>query len=194
LHISILLLILFKISNLKLTTMPNHLSILGIIHTAISIIAILAAVVALIKEGRINPSSSIGKSYIWLTVITCVTALPIMKTGHLTAGHYVAILILILLPVGIYAKQLRIFRKLADYVQVILLSATIFFSCIPAIVETLTRVPISKPIAADANAPIIQMGLNILVVLFLAGIVYQVIKLRAKKKAIQTPKSSIKMG
>jgi len=109
-----------------------------------------------------------------------------MKTGHLTGGHYLAILILVLLPIGIYAKQLRVFGKLTDYVQAIIMSATLFFSFVPAVIETLTRLPISRPLADGPNASIVQMGLKILVVLFLGGITYQVLKIRAKKKrAIQ---------
>lgn len=174
--------------------MPNHLSILGIFHTAVSILALLAAIAALFSDGKINPNNTWGKVYIALTIITCVTAFPIMKTGHATAAHFVGLLILVLLPIGIYAKQLRVFGKLANYVQVVVLSTTIFFSCIPAIVETLTRVPISHPVANGPNDPIIQMGLNILVVLFLAGVVYQVLKMRAKRKSTQTPESSVNMG
>ena len=89
--------------------MPNHLSTLGIIHTAISIIAILVAFYAVYREGKIDPLSGFGKLYIWLTVLTCVTGFPIMKTGHLSGGHFIAILIVILLPLGIYAG--RIFGK-----------------------------------------------------------------------------------
>jgi len=63
--------------------MPNHLSIPGIIHTAISIIALFVAFYALYRDGQINPSNGHGRLYIWLTVITCVTGFPIMKTGHL---------------------------------------------------------------------------------------------------------------
>ncbi|HZX59182.1 MAG TPA: hypothetical protein VFE54_10660 [Mucilaginibacter sp.] len=162
--------------------MPNHLSILGIIHTAISIIALLVAFNALYRDGQLDPSNGRGKLYIWLTVITCVTAFPIMKTGHLTPGHYVAIIIIVLLPIGIYAG--RIFGKLGDYIQVIVMSTTLFLSCIPAIVETLTRLPISHPIAADPNNPIIQKGLGALMLLYVVGVVYQVVKLRAKRKLI----------
>src|ERR1700744_5014951 len=97
----------------------NHLSILGIIHTSISIIALLAAFYGLYRSGRIDPATGPGRIYIWFTILTCLTALPIMKTGHLTPGHYLAIVILVLLPLGIYSKSLRIFGKLADYVQVI---------------------------------------------------------------------------
>jgi len=160
--------------------MPNHLSTLGIIHTAFSIIAILVAFYALYREGKINPGSGPGKLYIWLTVITCVTGFPIMKTGHLSGGHFIAIMIVVLLPVGIFAG--RIFGKAAPYVQVIVLSATLFLSLVPAVIETLTRLPISTPIAAGPTDPAVKTGLMILLALFIAGLIYQLIKLRRTAK------------
>jgi hypothetical protein len=161
---------------------PNHLSILGIIHTAFSIGALLAAFYALYRSGRINPKTSPGKWYIWLTIITCLTSLPIMKTGHPTAGHYVAIIILILIPLAVYVKSLRIFGKLADFVQTFFLSTTIFLSCIPALVETLTRLPISRPIASGPNDPIIQKAMGALLVLYFLGMIYQMVKLWSHRK------------
>jgi hypothetical protein len=162
--------------------MPNHLSILGIIHTAISIIAIFAAFYALLRDGSIDPANSRGKLYILLTVITCLTALPIMRTGHLTAGHNLAVIILIVLPIAYFAPSMKFLGKSAVYIQIFLMSLTLFFSFIPAIVETLTRVPISHPIASGPNAPLIQMGLLTLVVLFTAGVLYQLVKLWLRKK------------
>ena len=156
--------------------MPNHLSTLGIIHTAISIIAILIAFYALYREGKINPLSNAGKLYLWLTVLTCVTGFPIMKTGHLSGGHFIAILIVILLPLGIYAG--RIFGKAAAYVQVIALSATLFLSLVPAVIETLTRLPVSSPIAGGPADPIVKTGLAILFALFIVGVIYQIVRLR----------------
>jgi uncharacterized membrane protein len=173
--------------------MPNHLSILGIIHTAISILAILAAIAALFSYGRITPKNTAGRLYIALTIITCVTGFPIMKTGHLTGGHYLAVIILVLLPIGIYAKNIRIFGRLAEYVQVIIMSLTLFFSFIPAIIETLTRLPISHPLAAGPNAPVVQTGLLILVLLFIGSVIYQLIKLNGKRRRMQPPKSTVKL-
>ena len=164
---------------------PNHLSILGIIHTALSVFAILAGLYALYLSGRIDPKSSAGKWYIWLTILTCLTSLPIMKLGHPTAGHYLAIIIFILLPIGIYARQLRIFGKLADYVQLIIMSFTLFLSFIPAIVETLTRLPISQPIADGPDDPLLQKFLSGLMLIFVIGVIYQIIKLR--KSSRKTP-------
>ena len=174
--------------------MPNHLSILGIIHTAISVIALLAAFYALFKSGKLDPLTGSGRAYIWLTILTCVTGFPIMKTGHFTPGHYVAITILILLPLGIYAKQLRIFGKFWEYAQVIFLSTTLFLSWIPAFVETLTRLPISSPIADGPNAPILQNLLAGLLVVYLVGVIYQLVKLRSRKKSAQTPDHTIEPG
>jgi hypothetical protein len=162
--------------------MPNHLSILGIIHTAISIIAVITALVALIQSGRIEPKSGIGKLYITLTLIACLTGLPIMKSGHPSPGHILAILILILLPIAIYAHSIRLFGKKADYVQTIAMSATLFFSMIPAVNETLTRLPISHPLADSPNTPLVKMGLLILFILFAAGIIYQIVKLKTLRK------------
>lgn len=169
---------------------PNHLSIIGIIHTIISVFALLAAFYALYRSGRIVPATGPGKAYIWLTVITCVTGFPIMKTGHFTPGHYVAIIILVLLPLGIYVRSLRIFGKLADYVQIIFLSTTVFLSCIPAIVETLTRLPISHPIADGPNDPLLQKCLSALALLYLVGVLYQVVKLKSQRRKSAPPLNS----
>lgn len=174
--------------------MPNHLSILGIVHTSISIIAVLIAFYSLLRYGKIDPESNEGKLYIALTVIACFTALPIMRTGHISAGHPLAVVILVLLPIGIYANSMRFLGKGGIYVQTIIISATLFLSMIPAVVETLTRLPISQPLAADPNAPIVKMSLSILVILFLVGVIYQSIKIKARKKELQTPDSSINLS
>jgi hypothetical protein len=167
----------------QILVMPNHLSVLGIIHTAFSIVAILAAFYALLRSGKISPSTGPGRWYIWLTVLTCVTGFPIMKTGHFTPGHYLAIIIMILLSIGILIGSLRIFGRLAAYFQLIIMSTTLFLSLIPAIVETLTRLPKSQPLADGPNAPIIQKGLGALMVLFVTGLAYQLFKLWSQRKA-----------
>jgi uncharacterized membrane protein len=174
--------------------MPNHLSVLGIIHTAISVFALLAGAICLYRDGKITPTTKHGKLYILLTIVTCLTAFPIMKTGHFTGAHGLGVFILVLLPLGIYAKSIRVFGKLADYVQTIVMSATLFLSCIPAIVETLTRLPISHPIASGPADPVIQTGLSVLTVTFFVGVIYQLYKLKSRKKSAQTPDSSIKLS
>ena len=162
--------------------MPNHLSPLGIFHTAVSIIAIIVALYALLRDGKISPANGRGRLYILLTVITCLTALPIMKTGHFTQAHALAVIVLVVLPIAVYVPSFKFLGKSAAYIQVFLMSLTLFFSFIPAIVETLTRLPMSKPIADGPNSPVIQTGLMSLVGLFVVGVIYQFIKIRSRQK------------
>jgi hypothetical protein len=114
-----------------------------------------------------------------------------MKTGHLSAGHGLAVIVLILLPIGVYAKSMNFLGKAADYVQVFIMSSTLFFSMIPATIETLTRLPISHPLASDPNAPVAKMGLLILVVLFIIGVLYQLLKIRLKRKGSRTADATL---
>ncbi|MBS1530573.1 MAG: hypothetical protein JSU01_09715 [Bacteroidetes bacterium] len=161
--------------------MPNHLSVLGIIHTAISVIALIAGFTALYKTGKIDPRNSVGRWYVLLTVITCITGLPIMKTGHLSGGHYLGIMILVLLPLGIYAG--RIFGRAAGYLQLFIMSTTLFLSMVPATIETLTRLPLSQPLATGPNDPLIQKALSGILVIYVVGVAYQMVKHRALRKA-----------
>ncbi|MCR8561161.1 hypothetical protein KXD93_26115 [Mucilaginibacter sp. BJC16-A38] len=168
--------------------MPNHLSILGIIHTAISILAIFAALYALFIDGKISPANNRGKLYVLLTAITCVTGFPIMRFGHPTAGHTLGIVILVILPIAYFITSLKFLGRSAIYLQVFLMSFTLFLSCIPAVVETLTRLPINGPIASGPNDPIIQKGLLTLVILFTVGVIYQFVKMWSRQKHMNDQK------
>lgn len=159
--------------------MPNHLTTLGIIHTSISVLALIAGFYTSFRYGKINPLKGVGKWYTILTVLTCLTAFPIMKTGHFTGAHGLGVMILIMLPLAIYAKSFRILGKNARYVETVLMSGTLFFSMIPAIVETLTRLPVSSPIATDPGSPAIISCLTVLIIAFVMGVVYQIRNLKA---------------
>lgn len=174
--------------------MPNHLSTLGIVHTAVSIVAVLSAFVALPRYGKIDPKTNPGKWYIILTILACLTALPIMRTGHPTPGHPLAIMILALLPLGIYAKSIPGLKKISDYAQAIIMSLTLFLSMVPATVETLTRVPLSGPIAASDQDTVVKGSLGFIFLIFIVGVIYQSLKIKARKKAAITPDNSIHLS
>jgi len=48
---------------------------LGIVHTIISLFALGAGIVALVRDREISPRNYVGKFYIWTTVLTCLTGL-----------------------------------------------------------------------------------------------------------------------
>ena len=161
--------------------MPNHLSPLGIFHTVISILAIIVAFIALFREGKIDPANSRGKWYVILTILTCLTSFGIRKTGHFTPAHGLSVLVLVILPVGIYAH--RIFGRYGNAAQIVAMTVTLMLSFVPAITETLTRLPISNPIAASEDAPVVKMSNGILLLVFLLLLAFQLIKLRKTKRA-----------
>ncbi|OOQ57106.1 hypothetical protein [Mucilaginibacter pedocola] len=168
--------------------MPNHLSVLGIIHTAISIIALFFGFYASFRFGKITPLKGAGKWYTITTILTCITGLPIMKTGHFTGAHGLAIMILILIPIAIYAKSVKLFGPITKYVETVVMSGTLFFSMIPAVVETLTRLPISSPIAKSPDSDIIKSCLVILIVGFVTSVTFQVRKITDAGEAIEAVK------
>jgi len=102
-----------------------------------------------------------------------------MRSGHLSPAHGLSVLVLLLLLPATYAR--RLFGARGPRVETILMSATLFFSFIPAVTETLTRVPFSRPIAANQDAPVLKMVYLGLLVLFTVGLFFQ---LRKPKPAV----------
>lgn len=164
--------------------MPNHLSTFGVIHTAISLVGVAIGFIVLFQDGKIAPKTKNGRLYGIFTVLACLTSFLVMKTGHLSSAHNLSFLILILLPIVYYAPSLRIFGSKADYVQTVGMTATLFFSLVPAVVETLTRLPVEQPLAEGPDSPVVKMGLLIMLVLFIIIMIYQAIKLKGQRKGL----------
>lgn len=164
--------------------MALPLSLTGIIHTIISILALIAAGIALVKTGYLNGQSRAGKAYIWLTVLACLSSFAVMRTGHLSPAHNLSVLILLLLPVGIYAPSLRFLGRAGIYLQVIAMSTTLCLSFVPAINETLLRIPLSHPLAHAPGDAAEQPYLLTLFALYIVGTTWQVVKLKGKPAAV----------
>ncbi len=156
---------------------------LGIIHTAISLVALGAGIIALIRYQEIPAKLFIGKLYIWTTVITCLTGFPIMQHAGFGAPHALGVLTLLVLIVAAVAGRTSFFGGASRYVETISYSATFFFHWIPTIVETSTRLPLGSPLVTDREGPEIQMAVGVVFLLFVAGVALQVFRLRKIKTA-----------
>ncbi|XZF12428.1 hypothetical protein ACTHGU_11600 [Chitinophagaceae bacterium MMS25-I14] len=152
------------------------LSNLGIFHTAIGIIAIIAALISFVRFGRINLAHLAGKIYFYGTVITALTALGISKHGGFNPGHVFSILIFILVLVAFFLFTKRKGNNRARYFENFLLSLSFFFSLLPTVNETFTRIPVGHPLAKDITDPIIAKTLLVLLILFVAGSIYQFVR------------------
>ncbi|MBE9602250.1 hypothetical protein [Pedobacter sp. MC2016-24] len=157
------------------------LSNLGIFHTIVGIAAIVAALIGLIRYAKINLNVLSGRVYFLGTVVTSVTALGISKHGGFNPGHAFSIFILLLVSIAFYLHSRKKESMRARYFENFLLSFSFFLSLVPTVNETFTRVPVGHPLAKDISSPVIGQTLLVLLVLFIAGSVYQFINQKKER-------------
>jgi len=163
------------------------LTLLGVVHTILSLVAVVVAIVAVLREHGVSPASTIGRLYIWSLVATCLTGLPIFRHGTIGPPHILGVLTLAAFGVAALAGKTRVFGRLSSYVETISYSLTLLFLGISTVTETLTRVPPGAPIVAGPDAPIFKPLYLILVVLFLVGVTMQIRRLRSVATAQRRP-------
>ncbi|MDM1293365.1 hypothetical protein HX021_03535 [Sphingobacterium sp. N143] len=149
------------------------LSTLGIFHTVIGIIAIIAAILSLIKNGKINLDTTTGKIYFYFTLISALTALGLSSVKGLNPGHILALLIVILVAVAYFLYTRKKVNNSYRLIENFLLSFSFFLSLIPTVNETLSRVPVGNPIASGPEDPIIGITILIILILFIIGSIVQ---------------------
>src|SRR5262245_4435292 len=167
------------------------LTSLGIVHTAISLVAVGAGAIALIRDKEITSRNGVGRLYIWTTVLTCLTAFPIMQHGGFGKPHATGVITLITLVIAWQAGRGKWFGRASRYVEVVSYSATFLFHLIPALVETSTRLPIGAPLIADRDGPELQAASGVLFLLFLIGAALQIRRVRAMNRPSRTVESTI---
>jgi uncharacterized membrane protein len=153
---------------------------LGIVHTAISLVAVVSGFWALARDKEINPNTVLGQVYLATTLVTAATGLGIFQHGGFGPPHTLALLTFLALLVGTLAAVTDLFGRLSRYVQAASYSATILFHMIPGVTESLTRLPPSAPILPSADAPAFKPIYGVLVLLFLVGLVFQLRWLRTQ--------------
>src|SRR3989475_9094500 len=123
------------------TLTPFHLTPLGTFHTAISLIAVVAGVIAFVRDKEISPKNLVGRLYVVTTVITCLTGFGIFQHGGFGKPHALGIITLVALVVAGVAGYSRVFGRISRQVEIVSYSATFLFHWIPASTQTTTRLP-----------------------------------------------------
>jgi len=155
-----------------------ELSSLGIFHTVIGVLAIIAAVIGFIKHGKIALHSLTGKIYFYGTLITSLTALGLSSVSGFNPGHGLALIIVGLITGSYYLHTKKQGYNRFRFFENFFLSFSFFLSLIPTVNETLTRVPVGHPIATGPTDPVIAQTLGVVLLLFVMGSIYQFIKQR----------------
>ena len=158
--------------------MIGGLTILGVFHTAIALVAVACGFVALARDKEISPGNRLGQAYLLLTLVTALTGFGIFRHGGFGPAHAVGVLTVVALVVGGVAARSHLFGRASHCVQAISFSATMLFHMIPAITETSTRLPPGAPLVASQDAPILLVANLALLILFLVGATLQARRLR----------------
>ena len=155
------------------------LTALGVFHTAISLIAMAAGLVLLIRDKAISARNPAGKIYVITTVITCLTGFGIFQHGGFGKPHELGIATLGVLGVA-GAAEAGWFGSASAYIETVGYSMTFLFHAIAAVNETATRLPVGAPLVASLDAPEMQKAIAALFAVFLAGAALQVMRLRRR--------------
>jgi len=150
---------------------------LGAVHTALAIVALLAAFVSLGRTGLIAWNSRVGRLYVVTTVLTCLTGFGIFRRGGFNEAHLLGVATLLTVGLAWLAARGTLGSR-SPYIETVALSLTVFFHFIPGITETSLRLPVGAPLVASTEEPWLKVAASILFLVFLLGAWLQVRHLR----------------
>jgi len=161
------------------------ISSLGWVHTLGSLPAIPAALYMLFRYGRIVPRSTAGTVYFVTMLIGASTVFLIAKQP---VSIVIGVVTLVLLLAGYGVAFLSRLGKVATYLETIFLSLTTFLLLLPAVSETLRRVPDGHPLVTDLKSPILLGAQGGLFVLLIVGLTAQILYLRKQgRRSVAVP-------
>jgi len=162
--------------------MFTSISAFGLFHTAVSVLPIFFGLFAFVRDGKIDPKNRVGKLYLLTMFIGSVTSWGFIPTKGFTPGQVLTLITLALLFLGTLTLRGR--RREEGYVQAISLSASYLLLMVFATTETLTRLPVGNPFASGPTDPALTPVRLVLLVGFVLGLGYQLVRIRAAKHPI----------
>lgn len=154
--------------------MPHPLSTLGVAHTALSLIPVVAGLIAFARQGRIDPATRAGRVYLGGLALSVFTSFGLSSVVGVNPGHVLGVLALIAAFGGAWlAPRLGFLGRLRTYLATFGLSFSYFLLMVPGINETLSRLPVAHPLATGPEDPVVKTALLGWFVLFLAGFALQ---------------------
>ena len=161
--------------------MPHPLSALGVIHTAVSLLPIVAGLYGFVRHRAIDPATRAGKLYLLGLVLSVATSFTVSSTGGLNPGHAFGVIVLLAAFGGVLAGRLQFLGRARPYLSTFALSFSFLLSLVPGVNETLTRIPVAHPIAAAPMAPVVLQTLLGCFVVFVLGFIAQCWRMRGRR-------------
>jgi hypothetical protein len=143
------------------------LTSLGVIHTAISLVALVVGIAAMLRMRRIVHDSLSGRVYFWATVLSCVTGFGIFQHGGFGKPHALGVMTLLVLGAIVLMHRRRMFGERAPAVLAAAYTLTLFFHFVPGVTETFTRLPLGAPLFSSPDDPKLAATLGVVALVFL---------------------------
>lgn len=155
------------------------ISPLGWLHTLGSLPAIPLALYMLARHGRIAPETGAGRAYFWFMLLGALTVYPV---AHQAVSSVIATVTLVALFVGYGLARWPMANRFGTYVQTIALSVSAFLLLVPAVSETLRRLPAGHPLVTDMKDPLLLGAQAALLLALIIGIPLQMLALRKRNR------------
>ncbi|HET7792877.1 MAG TPA: hypothetical protein VFL64_05795 [Rhizobacter sp.] len=165
--------------------MPNSLSTLGVAHTLISLLPLVAGLYGFARFGRIHAGKTSGRLYLAGLALSVVTSFGLSSTGGLNPGHVLGALALAAAFSSLLVPQLAFLGRLRPYLETFGPSFSFFLLLVPGTVETLKRLPVAHPIATGPDDPLVGKALLALLALFIAGFVMQCRAILSNRRRVE---------
>ncbi|WP_312410720.1 hypothetical protein [Comamonas sp.] len=162
--------------------MPHPISTLGAVHTAISVLPLAAGLYSFVRYRAIEPAKRSGQLYLVSMLLSVLTAFGLSSTGGFNAGHALGILALLVIGGSLLIWQLPLFPRLVPYLSQFGFSFSFFLLLVPAIGETLTRLPVAHPLATGPESPLVRGTLLAWLAIFVVGSALQMWWMRSQRK------------
>ena len=161
--------------------MANPMSTIGIVHTLLSLPPVIAGLWCFFKQGKIDPSSGAGKVYLIGLVLSVFTSFPL---HWFNPAHGLGIVSLLAAFGGWLLLGMSWLGRARPYLSAFGLSFSFFLLNIPAINESLSRLPPSNPIGAGPESPQVQQALMIWALVFVIGTIVQQLMIHRQQKRL----------
>ena len=157
--------------------MPE-MTVLGWFHTILGILAVLSGFYTLYKYKIITTEESSGKLYVLVTLLVAGSALGIYNQGGFGIAHVLAVLTLIALAGGYIMEKFKWFGSFSKYFQALGYTSSLLFHMIPAITDFLRRLPVGDPFIDSFEDPLLLNFHTAFLVIYLVGLVAQMVWLK----------------
>ncbi|WP_454720764.1 MULTISPECIES: hypothetical protein [Cupriavidus] len=165
--------------------MPHPISVLGAGHTVLSLATFAAGLYSFVRYRKIDSTTRPAKFYLAGMVVSVLTSFGLSSTGGFNAGHALGIMALLAILGGLLVPRIGFLGGARRYLAQFAFTFSFFLLLVPGINETLTRLPVSHPLASGPESAVVRGALAAWLSIFVLGSILQFLWLRAYHRRVQ---------